>query len=525
MRRHPGHGRTALRAAAFLAALGLTCIPAPGKEGGVDPVMKMEMVRLSELYNLLGRCADKVWPGWTGWDKVPHLFEYENNVRMLVGHPEPPQGFVSAEGLGVNGLKACLDRADERPVPLFWPTAGGGGPHAFGSFRGEPVEVVDITLRSLPNERSDKGAAAGPGLGTVSDDQILLYVHELFHVFQGAFYTVPRHGNIRFNPDANYAIHSEIEGEALRRAFLEKDDAVARECLKDFVVARKLKYRSMTPLEQVQEKEDDFAEGTARYAEYATLLEIRKGYRSLVARKDDPYYSGFADVGAQLDKRLAELETKKGLTLDSRGKCYDYGCFQALLLNRFAPGWQATVPAKNQFLCDMIANLLGMDAVEEARVAERLRTRYDLDAVTARHTPVIEARDKAFREFDARTGKTYVVNFKPTREFVIPEAGPNPTVHQLGLRSLFPGGIKRIGIREVVYEGKGEPVCQEQLFHVRYVDMKDRGYTITASRSEGDIHHDAVITTGGFVLRAPKVRVKERGSRVKFIVLEKVRVR
>ncbi len=490
-------------------------------EPGVDRVWKMELVRLSELYSVLGQVADKVWPGWTGWDKVPHLFEYENNVRMLVGHPEPPPDFQLVEGLAVNGLKAYLDRRAERPVPLSWPTSGGGGPIPFGSAGEKPVTVVSIHLTSPP-----AGAGSGEmGSGRISDDQILLYVHELFHVFQHDFYTVPRHGNLRYNPDANYAIHSEVEGEALRRAFLEKDDAGAREFLKDFVVARKLKYRSMTAAEQTQEKEEDFAEGTARYAEYATLLELRKGFRPIVTPKDDPAYSGFAGIDAQLEQRLKDLEFHKGLTLDSRGKCYQYGCFQAVLLNRVSPGWQATVPSRNQFLFDMIVATLAMDAAEEARVAERLEARYDLKALAARHTPVIEARDKAFLEFDARKGRTYIVNFKPTREFIHAEPGPDKAIHQLGLRNLYPGGIARIAIREVLYEGTGEPACTEQLFHVRSVDTGARGYTVKSSRSEGDVHYDAVITTSGFVLKAPKVRVKERGNRVKFIVLEKVRAR
>ena len=158
-------------------------------------------------------------------------------------------------------------------------------------------------------------------------------------------------------------------------------------------------------------------------------------------------------------------------------------------------------------------------------MAERLEARYDLKALAARHTPVIEARDKAFREFDARKGRTYIVNFKPTREFVHAVPGPDKAVHQLGLRNLYPGGIKRIAIREVLCEGTGEPVCMEQLYHLRYVDTGDRGYTVKSSKNEGDVHYDAVITTPGFVLKAPKVRVKERGDRVKFIVLEKVRAR
>ena len=32
----------------------------------LDPVMKMELIRLDELWNVLDQCAAPVWPGWTG---------------------------------------------------------------------------------------------------------------------------------------------------------------------------------------------------------------------------------------------------------------------------------------------------------------------------------------------------------------------------------------------------------------------------------------------------------------------------
>ncbi len=43
--------------------------------------MKMELIRLDELWNVLDQCAARVWPGWTGFADVPFLFDYENGVR------------------------------------------------------------------------------------------------------------------------------------------------------------------------------------------------------------------------------------------------------------------------------------------------------------------------------------------------------------------------------------------------------------------------------------------------------------
>ena len=78
-------------------------------------------------------------------------------------------------------------------------------------------------------------------------------------------------------------------------------------------------------------------------------------------------------------------------------------------------------------------------------------------------------------------------------------------------------------ITEVVFQGKEKPMVIEQLYHLRYVDTQNQGFTIDSSRKQGEIYYDAVVNTNGFTLKAPKIRVKERGNRVKFIVLSKVK--
>ncbi|HSA95216.1 MAG TPA: hypothetical protein VLJ16_04140, partial [Acidobacteriota bacterium] len=76
-----------------------------------------------------------------------------------------------------------------------------------------------------------------------SDSHILMYVHEHFHGHQAR---VQRRGlggeGLRgFKVTVEYPDWSRVEGLALRRAYLEVDDAASRECLKDFAVARAIK--------------------------------------------------------------------------------------------------------------------------------------------------------------------------------------------------------------------------------------------------------------------------------------------
>jgi hypothetical protein len=72
-------------------------------------------------------------------------------------------------------------------------------------------------------------------------------------------------------------------------------------------------------------------------------------------------------------------------------------------------------------------------------------------------------------------------------------------------------------------ESKGKPILVDQLYYLRYVDTANEGFDIDYSNKNNDEYTDAVVTTNGFTLKAPKIRIKERDNRVKFIVLSKVK--
>lgn len=495
--------------------------PCGNADGELHPVMRMELKRLDELWNVLDQCAEGVWPGWHGYADVPFLFTYENGVRMLVGHPNPPPQFKLVKDVKVRGKMVYLDTTNEIPVELVWPTFGGGGPQPFGKYKGNYVTTVCIGL-TCNRSATRKEELGDPSVA--SENEILTYVHELFHVFQDSIYE-RRGENLNYTPDVNYATYSHIEGEALRRAFLEKDDKAAIECLKDFVVARKLKHASMAEIEQIEELDEDFAEGTATYAEYATLQQIAKRYKPRIATGDDPYFHAFKNLDYFLNLRLQQLDDSKARTTETRGKCYPYGCFQALLLNRLVKGWRETITKDTCSMYDVLADFLRMDEREVQEKTRGLNSSYGYDSLFVKHNQVIEARDSAFGDYYAQKGRVYVVSFKPTGEFPIPTPvlEPGRQGFRMGLRTVFPQGVKEISIKEVLLKGNGKPILTDQIYYVRYVDTENQNYSIDFSRKEGDVYFDAVVTTGGFTLSAPKMRVIEGDKRVKFIVISKVK--
>lgn len=488
-------------------------------------VMKIDLKRLEETWNVLDRFAEKIWPGWDNYHDVPFRFSYPNGVEMLVGHPDPPDSFVLLSGVEVQGKKVYVDRHKEIPLEMKPPMGGGGGVLPYG--KSEPITIVDLHISSYRDEetKEEKKASLPEEFRYAGDKQIITNIHELFHCFQRTVYRY-RFGNFRCNPDANYAVYAEIEGIALEKAYLEKDEEEAKKYLKDFIVARELKRKDLLERERNQESEDDLMEGTAVYSETMALQLMKKGYKPLISKENDPYFFGFRYVDEMLEQKLEFLREQRKISLDSRGKCYPYGCFQALLLSRFFPGWQENFFKEQKLLDQFLSENLPLTDEEKEKIAEGLKTRYDFAEISERHTNRISQRDNAYEMIQARKGRVYVINFKPTGEYLYPKGYGES--FKVGLINIYPEGIEKVEIQEVLFAGEKTPIIQDQLFYIKWIDTEaspgEKGYDVIFSRQEGeDVFYDAEVKTRGFVLRAPKIQIKDRQSRVKITVLSKIK--
>ncbi len=514
--------------------------------------MIMDLKRIEETWNVLDQYAEKIWPGWKNYADVPFHLHYPNGVQLLIGHPSPTDGFELVPGIEPRGKKVYVDRRNEIPLKLEQPLSGGGGILPFG--KDKTVWTVDLRVGPISLEEPKKEAkkdatkeAAEPPLPkelrTASERQILTNIHELFHCFQREVYKY-RFGNLHANTDANYAIYAEVEGLALEKAYLETDADRAKDYLKDFLAARKLKRRSLTEQEQNQESEDELMEGTAVYSEAMTLELVKKGYKPRLTKEEDPYFLAFKDVDQYLKEKLGSLKSGREESMDARMKCYPYGCFQALLLTRYFPGWQTDFFQKNKFMDAALQEALGISGEENEKIGERLKERYPIGDITARHTEKIQKRDDALEMIEGRRGRVYIVNFKPTQEYIHPETAGE--TYRVGLINIFPDGIERIKIQDVLFEGQKTPIILDQLYYMKWVDTEakvgakeeteagararrkavapEKGYQLKYSRKEGeDSYCDAEFTTRGFVLKAPKILVKDIPAFVKVTVVSKIR--
>jgi hypothetical protein len=392
--------------------------------------------------------------------------------------------------------------------------------------------MVDLHMSPVAPERlkdGRPGAAAAENVPETppfaGENQILVNIHEIFHCFQGTVYRY-RYGNLQYNTDTNYATYAEVEGLALENAYLEPEEADARSALGDFLAARLLKRRSMTETEQNQESEDELMEGTAVYAETMALELIKQGYKPRIGPGDDPSFRGFRDVDRYLRDKLDMLKKSRSQTMDSRGKCYPFGCFEALLLTRLFPGWPATFFQDGKFLDKVLEERLGLTPADREALATGLKDRYPLGEISSRHGLLIRERGNALNMIQKRRGRVYVVNFKPLMEYPVPKG--RGEVYNFGLINIFPGGIESIELRDVLFRGEKSPMVWDQLYYAKWIDTRRRvrgkGYTLSCGRKEGeDVYEDAELRTAGFVLRAPKIQVRDLKSMVKITVLAKLK--
>ena len=507
-----------------LLALGLSLLIAPflpaaqDKAPDIPDAAKVELLRIEETYHVLDQAAARVWPGWTDYKDYPFLLNFENGLRVLVGHPSPPEGFVPVPGLAVAGKAVHADMRNVEPLKLEQPLTGGGGISNYGTFNGKPVQTVNMSLRRFkPNVETS-------GERYRTEEQILIYIHELFHCFQDEHVQVP-YPNFRYNPDTAFASFSEVEGAALEKAYKAADDAEAKRCLADFLAARDLKRKDVEESDRRAESGDDVSEGTAVYSEVRTLETIKAGFKPALAPALDPYYGGFRDVDEFLGRYRERLAKTKAATFNYL-KCYEYGCFQALLLQRLFPGWQEAFAAGPALLDEEIRKRI--PAADEAQALKRFEDVYGFAAIQERHRKAVEERDAAYRMITAREGRAYIISLKPIRQFLSGLEDKSKKSWSVGLMQIFPDGVGPVAFDDVEFGGTGVPTEGNQLYYLKIVDTdwktRDKPYTLTYEKKEGEeVFFNAVLTTPLFTLKAPKIRISDSERRVKIWILARVK--
>jgi hypothetical protein len=368
----------------------------------LESYIEAELFRLEEAYRLLDRYSEELWPGWRDYVDIPVKVSFPNGVVLFVSPKSLDQrGFERIAGQTIFGKDVYINRqkrtSAEIQPPLF-PKIGRGGELI-------ELEMEQPDLAPLGAERSaalearlrDESRPEAPfdlaPLGD-SDSHILMYVHEHFHGHRARFGSLDI-GILRDSDiNAEYATWSHIEGLAMRRAYLESEDAAAREFLKDFIVAREIKHARLPAEAATAESYVSLIEGTATYVSLKTALLLRDADdKPGIDCAKDPFFYNYAYVDGYIDNIMRKgMDFAVSLTRDKRGKYYLYGAYQCFLLDRFAPGWKQGFLEKKKNLDTVMIDLLKLSSVEKEEVKQRLSTRYDYDKILAFHQNALKQK-------------------------------------------------------------------------------------------------------------------------------------
>jgi len=358
-----------------------------------EPYIEAELFRLEETYRILDRYSEALWPGWRDYADIPVQVDFPNGVVLLVTPQAVRQpGFKRLEGRVILGKAVFINTenrttAEARP-PLFAQRGRGGARIQLEMAQPDlplPEAERSAALEALLKDKGRTDAPFDLAPRGDSDSHILMYVHEHFHGHQ----TRVQHRKLGDEGLRGFKVHvaypdwSRVEGLALRRAYLEADDAASRECLKDFVVARAIKRGKISSAAAAAESHTADVEGPASYVSLKTALLLRDSEdRPGHDRAKDPYFYDFAYVDGYIDNIMRKgMDFATSMTRDDRGKCYFYGAYQCFLLDRFSPGWKRGFLEKGKDLDTMMADLLGLTSAEKEEIAHRLPVRYGGDEV------------------------------------------------------------------------------------------------------------------------------------------------
>jgi hypothetical protein len=494
----------------------------------LEDYIEIELSRVDEAYSLIERFGQRVWPGWTNYLEPEFYLNFPNSVRVLVGSPHHvPEGFEPIAGRTLHGRALYINRKDEMPIKLgsLTSTGGNGGPS------------VQIYFAQLPATPFIK-----PSDGGISETDILVDVHELFHCFQHQIKAYKAandrvdaitKGSGPFLADLNYAKWSSVEGRALLGAYDAKDKKSVREYLEDYLVARREKQKGMPAFMIATEENEQVSEGTAEYANDKMAMLVRDAkYTGSNDHAGDQFYSKFAAMNAYIDRHLREQTTySMDATTDTGMKYYQFGALICLALDRVSPKWKLNFFQSGKTLDDVVSGVLRLKPADEERIEARLATKYNMAEIEAKHRPVIEQRDQALAVMAGRKGRRFVVDFSklPKRDVVALAWDYTKPMVKIGARFIFLKGMGPVKLAQVEVATADTPV--DYLIPTRTVEWidteltaGDKGYELKAGSQDGDVLKDVTLTTKGFTLKAPEVQIVENKDKdeVRVLILSKV---
>ncbi len=519
---------------------------------GLDPQVTGEVKALAESVGLMDRYAGRIWPDWKEYRDLEYTLRFPNQVavvltvkermpalfrRLPFEMPDGKHAYVdsSARTPGrIDPMMTCHGQGDFLGVNiwLFGDLIKDGGQAAKSS-----MMIIGGADGSTERFGGEASGITDPGqLKAMADrmrlTRMLTYVHECFHVMQSRRRLeadkngLAKKGDVRWDRDfaatLNYAVNSELQGEALLKALAEKDRARSLEYLKDFFTVREQMLGEMSEGAAACDIQRTTSEGTATYSNIRTAMLIREaGLDRAAAGKNDPISAAYQRTADYLANEMEKtMNSLKGETLEVTRKFYIYGCYWGLVLDRLFPEWKTGLFENDRTLDEVTAGLLKMTGDEKKAAAARLKTDLDYDGIYARHASAVKERDDAIAAVNERRGRRYFID--------VSKAGGGFDIYPRKLiiykrLQIFPRGVDKIVFGSLVLTSKETPMVLNRRA-IEWVDTEskpgEKGYELKFKSREGDVYKDISLTTRGFSMTAGTVRIVEAGDMVTINILD-----
>jgi len=524
-----------MRSKLLWVLLATACIvpsfPAAGASGqDLEPYVQWEVERLERTYALLDSHAKDIWPRWDDYLRYDVMVRFPNLVTLLIGPEKAPEGYEPIAGRLVHGKPAYLNRTKALPIAVDLPLFGGGAGGKSVTIR---LKMPELTPPQMDAWKARDEREIDPEVfaDRSSEDQILVYVHELFHCYQQSvakITDVPQDVDIsELVPTAEGAAYAEIEGRCLVKALSESDPAVMRRYLADWLAAHDARRAKMDAALVASETLTTMHEGTATYSNLRMAqIIVERGEAHPARPGGDPVFFGFRRAGSYVQRNLDEIEDVMVETFDTVGKCYDYGACQCFLLDRIAPGWKEGFFESGKSLADALRGALRLTDAERSAATARLADQWGFQQLVAKHAVPLKRGQDALALVKSRQGYTFIIDTVQMRELL--QIRARGESFQVGIASVYPHGIDRAVLGEIVLTSSDTPLFRRDLYWLEWVDTEvapgRSAYSLDCLEKSGDVCKSATLTTKGFVLKAPEMQVKESadGKEVTISILTKV---
>jgi hypothetical protein len=284
-----------------------------------------------------------------------------------------------------------------------------------------------------------------------------------------------------------------------------------------------------------QEDEENFAEGTAFYAEVRLhQLLHQAGARQSSLVKDDPNYSGFSEAGKEYRNYLEGILPPKDKIVTLGHERYQNGMAQALLLDSIRPGWKKEMAAKGMNQFKLLKRQFPMEEEEKAALVAAAKEKFGYEKILAQQERLIRERISTVHKYLDAAGRRYRLYYlenpgpfkwkprypvyelpgkyltKTQREIAVPKGLKIDDEYMEVL--VLEKGIQRLEKGDLLFEGGEVPlIFWTGLDYFEWIDpspAEDKSdVKIQALHQEKDIYTNLILTTGGFTLRVGRARI------------------